>query len=78
MGETDNGNVSSPDRVSTRLLRPRRHHRHRPDDDRLIDYRLLWAYYQNSVFDDLAAYAGYRSRYRLYRHIRPIYNPPNG
>lgn len=46
-----------------------------PDDDRLIDYRLLWAYYQNSVFDDLAAYAGYRSRYRLYRHIRPIYNP---
>ena len=60
------------------LLETRRHHRHRPDDDRLIDYRLLWAYYQNSVFDDLAAYAGYRSRYRLYRHIRPIYNPPNG
>lgn len=46
-----------------------------PDTDRQIDYRLMWAYYQNSIFDNLSTYAGYRAQYRLYRHIRPIYNP---
>jgi hypothetical protein len=36
---------------------------------------LLWAYYDNSVFDNLAAWASYRSNYTLYRNIRSIYNP---
>jgi len=45
------------------------------NDDRLIDYRLLWAYYSNSVFETLEDWAVYRSRHRLYRHTRPIYNP---
>ena len=38
-------------------------------------YRYLWHWYQNSIFDDLATWARYKSRYRLYRHIRAIYNP---
>jgi hypothetical protein len=36
---------------------------------------LLWSYYDNSVFDNLAAWASYRSNYTLYRNIRSIYNP---
>lgn len=36
---------------------------------------LLWAYYDNSVFDSVAAWANYRSNYVLYRNIRSIYNP---
>ena len=36
---------------------------------------LLWAYYDNSVFDSIAAWANYRSNYVLYRNIRSIYNP---
>ncbi len=46
-----------------------------PDDARRQSYALSWAYYQNSAFDSLAAWASYRSQNRLYRHIRPIYNP---
>ena len=46
-----------------------------PDDQRRQSYALSWAYYQNSAFDNLAAWASYRSQNRLYRHIRPIYNP---
>lgn len=36
---------------------------------------LLWAYYDNSVFDSIAAWANYRTNYVLYRNIRSIYNP---
>lgn len=45
-------------------------------DDRLADYRLLWSYYSNSAFDALSsAWQSYRAQNRLYRGIRPIYNP---
>jgi hypothetical protein len=36
---------------------------------------LFWSYYRNSAFDDLSAWASYKSRYSLYRNIRSIYNP---
>lgn len=36
---------------------------------------LLWSYYDNTVFDSVAAWAAYRSNYVLYRNIRSIYNP---
>src|SRR5687767_10612431 len=36
---------------------------------------LLWAYYENSQFENIAAWASYRSNYVLYRNIRSIYNP---
>lgn len=36
---------------------------------------LLWSYYDNSVFDSVAAWASYRENYTLYRNIRSIYNP---
>lgn len=36
---------------------------------------LFWSYYDNSVFESLAAWAAYRSNYTLYRNIRSIYNP---
>jgi hypothetical protein len=36
---------------------------------------LLWAYYDNSAFDSVAAWASYRSNHVLYRNIRSIYNP---
>lgn len=42
---------------------------------RAAEYRALWAWYNNSVFEDLDEWAEYRSRYRLPRHIRAIYNP---
>ena len=44
-------------------------------DDRLAAYRLLWAYYDNSAFADLAAWQQYRTAAGLYRGVRPIYNP---
>lgn len=40
---------------------------------KLYDYR--WHLYRNSIFDDSSFWVDYRSRYGLYRHIRPIYNP---
>lgn len=43
--------------------------------DRLAAYALLWSYYTNSAFDDLALWQSYRARNRLYRQTRPIYNP---
>ncbi len=43
--------------------------------ERAGHYALLWSYYQNSAFDDLVAWAAYRSRHRLYRYARSIYNP---
>ncbi len=40
------------------------------------DYaRLLWAYYCNDVFEDVAKWSTYRSAYSLYRQTRSIYNP---
>ena len=45
------------------------------ESDRLADYRLLWAYYNNSAFADVAKWLTYRQANELYRGIRPIYNP---
>lgn len=42
---------------------------------RNAQYRMLWHYYRNSAFEDLAAWQAYKARYRLYRHTRSIYNP---
>jgi hypothetical protein len=39
------------------------------------DYATWWAYYNNSVFEDLARWGSYKGRYHLYRGIRSIYNP---
>lgn len=44
-------------------------------DDRLADYRLLWTYYNNSAFSDIARWQSYRVANGLYRGTRPIYNP---
>lgn len=43
--------------------------------DRQAYFNLLWSYYKNSAFDNLSAWASYRSNFQLYRNIRPIYNP---
>lgn len=43
---------------------------------RVAEYDLLWAYYNNSLFDQLAGvWEIYRKSYGLYRNIRSIYNP---
>jgi hypothetical protein len=44
-------------------------------EERRAYFRLLWDYYRNSCFDDAKVYAAYKSRYGLYRHTRPLYNP---
>lgn len=44
-------------------------------DDRLAAYRLLWSYYDNSAFADIARWQVYRTQNGLYRATRPIYNP---
>ncbi len=41
-------------------------------DSRRSRYELLWKYYENDLYDDLASYKASRG---LYRYIRPIYNP---
>lgn len=38
-------------------------------------YNFRWAYYNNSVFDDLAQWGVYKGDNRLYRFTRSIYNP---
>jgi hypothetical protein len=38
-------------------------------------YQLLWAHYENSIFDDLRTWAGYKSHHALYRQTRAVYNP---
>lgn len=38
-------------------------------------YRTLWAYYDNSAFEDLAKYSQYKKTYSLYRQTRSLYNP---
>lgn len=45
------------------------------EEQRIAAYDLLWAYYINSAFDDLARWQAYKARNRLYRQTRPIYNP---
>ena len=47
----------------------------RADDERRAAYNLLWAYYNNSVFENVATWQAYRSAYQLYRGTRAIYNP---
>lgn len=57
---------------------------------RINEYNLLWSYYNNSAFDNVARFVGnsnasslsgrvlwdlYKSNYNLYRNIRLIYNP---
>ena len=49
--------------------------RRETEDARLADYATLWAYHENSVFDDVARWQTYRTAHRLYRATRPIYNP---
>lgn len=44
-------------------------------DERRAAYGLLWYYYTNQVFEDLARWQAYRAAGKLYRHVRPIYNP---
>lgn len=44
-------------------------------ESRVGYYRLLWASYNNSMWDNIADWARYRAEYRLYRQIRGIYNP---
>lgn len=45
------------------------------NDERRAAYPLLWSYYENNAFEEAGKWAAYRSRYRLYKAIRPIYNP---
>lgn len=44
-------------------------------DSRIAYANLLWAFHQNSVWEDIATWSTYRSRSRVYRDIRSIYNP---
>lgn len=46
-----------------------------PFQARQSRYNFLWHYYQNTAFDDLATWGGYKGRHRLYRNIRSLYNP---
>lgn len=39
--------------------------------------RMMDAYFTNTAYTDLVAWARYRYDYRLYRHTKPIYNPTN-
>ena len=38
-------------------------------------YNYLWAWYANSIYEDMAQWQGYKAEYRLYRYIRSMYNP---
>jgi hypothetical protein len=38
-------------------------------------YSLLWAYYENSAFENVGLWAAYRGQNRLYRAQRMLYNP---
>jgi hypothetical protein len=58
---------------------PSQAHQHRTWMDLRGAYSLLWAYYDNSIFDAISStlnmWAAYKSNYSLYRNIRPVYNP---
>ncbi len=49
-------------------------------DSRRLRYDIFWAFYENTVYDEIAS-AGrnwvkqYKTRFGLYKYIRPIYNP---
>jgi hypothetical protein len=38
-------------------------------------YLLLWSYYDNSAFEDVRIWAGYKGVNKLYRQMRSLYNP---
>jgi hypothetical protein len=42
---------------------------------RAAEFRLLWSYYDNSAFEQLAQWQGYKKTYSLYRQTRSLYNP---
>lgn len=44
-------------------------------ESRADQYLALWAYYDNSAFEDIFKWAQYRSQYRLYARMRSLYNP---
>jgi hypothetical protein len=46
-------------------------------DRRLAEYRLFWAYYENSVFDRSleALWTRYKAEQRLVSYLRSVYNP---
>ena len=45
-------------------------------DARMLRYELFWAYFENTAYRDIHAWAPkFRSDYGLYRYIRSIYNP---
>lgn len=46
-----------------------------PADEIRSRLNLYWSYYDNSLFENVAAWANYRANYVLYRNIRSIYNP---
>ena len=43
--------------------------------ERRAHYGLLWSLYQSSIFEDAATWEAYRRKYRMYRFVRPLYNP---
>jgi hypothetical protein len=47
-------------------------------DSRRLRYDINWAFYENTVYDEIASRnwpKGYKTKFGLYRYIRPIYNP---
>lgn len=38
-------------------------------------YMLMWQRYSNALFDNPAAWTAYKTKYRIYRNTRSIYNP---
>src|SRR5688572_11559151 len=43
--------------------------------ERQAYFNLLYSYYSNETFSNLATWSAYRERFTLYRNIRSIYNP---
>ena len=43
--------------------------------ERRAHYGLLWSLYQSSMFENTAMWEAYRKKYRMYRFVRPLYNP---
>jgi len=44
-------------------------------DKQIAFANLCWAFYTNSVWEDLSTFSSYRANSRVYRDIRSIYNP---
>ena len=47
-------------------------------DSRRLRYDINWAFYENTVYDEIASRnwpKGYKTKFGLYKYIRPIYNP---